>query len=78
MSRGPGKIERVVEQTLRDTDRSFLLDELAMIAYPGINRPEKKHSVAVLRAINKVADRIFVWTFSGVQAGSAHDRDERL
>jgi hypothetical protein len=63
MSRGPGRIERIVEQTLHDTDRSFTVEELAKLAYPTITDVQKKHRVAVLRAINKVAKQMLIWTF---------------
>jgi hypothetical protein len=63
MSRGPGRIERVVKATLHDADRSFSVEELACIAYPDINTVEKKHRVAVFRAISKMAKRgdVLVW-----------------
>src|SRR6516162_3115214 len=58
MSRGPGKVERIVEQTLRDADRSFSVEELSLLAYPGIDRAEKKHRVTVLRTLDNVAKKI--------------------
>jgi hypothetical protein len=63
MSRGPGKVERVVENTLRDADRSFSVEELSVLAYPGINRAEKKHRVLVQHAVNNVANRMPVWSW---------------
>jgi hypothetical protein len=42
MSRGPGHVERVIEETMRNTDRSFTVEELALFVYPGINVAEKK------------------------------------
>ncbi|MDH4990846.1 hypothetical protein QEZ48_08380 [Aquamicrobium lusatiense] len=59
MSRGPGKIERAVEALLNaNPRRTFTGEEMALACYPGLNRVEKKHKVSVLRAANKVADRL--------------------
>jgi hypothetical protein len=58
MSRGPGSIERAISQAFEtEPSRTFTVEELTLIAYPGINRPEKKHRVAVLRAADKVGSR---------------------
>jgi hypothetical protein len=56
MSRGPGKVERTIEQALQ-ADRSYSIEELALLAYLGINRVEKKHRVAVLRALGNINNR---------------------
>ena len=62
MSRGPGRIERLIEATFADgPDLTFSTDELAAIAYPGLNRIEKKHRVATVRAAWAVAQRKW-WT----------------
>jgi hypothetical protein len=59
MSRGPGRVERAIEQTFTDNpSAAFTVEELAAAAYPGLNRVEKKHRVAVLRAADKVAGRL--------------------
>jgi hypothetical protein len=63
MSRGPGHVERAIEAVLRDTDRSFSVEELALIAYPNIDCVQKKHRVAVLRALSNVQDRVDLWFF---------------
>jgi hypothetical protein len=68
MSRGPGRIERTIENALRSTDRSYSIEELALIAYPGINDVQKKHEVSVLRASKNAAKRIKVWRFTTYQA----------
>jgi hypothetical protein len=70
VSRGPGRIERAIDAALRDADRSFSVVELAALAYPGINRTEKKHSVSVLRAVNNIAERLFVWTWRTYEGAS--------
>jgi hypothetical protein len=58
MSRGPGRIERVIEALfVSSPSRTFSTDELVAAAFPGVNRTEKKHRVAVLRAADKVAKR---------------------
>ena len=59
MSRGTGRIERAIETAfLPEPNRTFTLDELVSIAYPGLNRPEKRHHVAILRGAHKVAARL--------------------
>ncbi len=58
MSRGPGVIERAVEAAFASNPSgTFTVEELAVLAYPGLNRVEKKHRVAVIRAADKVATR---------------------
>jgi hypothetical protein len=61
MSHGPGRIERIVEQTLQNADRSFTVEELAMVAFSGANRVDKKHRVSILRALDNVAGRLMLW-----------------
>lgn len=68
MSRGAGKIERAIGQALYDTDRSFLVEELVRIAYPEITTVEKKHRVAVLRALDYVQERMLLWFFRTYEA----------
>ena len=64
MSRGPGRVERAVEQIFKEQPScAFTTEELAEIVYPGINRVEKKHRVAVLRAAYKVAYRLGWFAF---------------
>jgi hypothetical protein len=59
MSRGPGKVERVIEALFADEpSRTFSTDELVAAVYRSVNRVEKKHRVAVLRAADKVATRL--------------------
>src|SRR5262249_39275947 len=56
MSRGIGRIERAIETAfLREPNRTFTLEELVPIAYPGLNRPGNRHHLAILRATHKVA-----------------------
>lgn len=51
MSRGPGRIQRAIEDAFRQNPRAtYAVDDLAALAYPGVNHIEKKHRVAVLRA----------------------------
>jgi hypothetical protein len=63
MSRGPGRIERIVEQTLVNAEQSYTIEELAFIAYSDINQVDKKHRVAVLRALANVQERSPLWWF---------------
>jgi hypothetical protein len=71
MSRGPGKIERAIERVLQ-TDRSYSVEELALLAYPGINRIEKKHRVAVLRALENIGNRMLVYRFRAYEPRKRH------
>ena len=51
MSRGLGVVQRAIAATFKDRPSEiFTQNTLAMIAYPGINRPAKKHLVAASRA----------------------------
>jgi len=60
MSRGPGHIERAIEEVFTaNPSETFTVDELVAITYPGTNRIEKKHRVAVIRAADKVAARLW-------------------
>lgn len=55
MSRGPGRIERAIEALFASqAGRTFSTDELVEAAYRGVNRIEKKHRVAVLRAAKRL------------------------
>jgi len=55
MSRGPGRIERTIRE-LFDTspESAFSTAELVEHCYPGLDKIERKHQVAVLRAARKV------------------------
>jgi len=58
MSRGPGKIERAIEAVFAaEPDDAFTTADLCDRVYPGLNRVEKKHQVAVIRAAKKVCGR---------------------
>jgi hypothetical protein len=57
MSRGPGHIQRVILALTEGDphgDGAWTLSQICEQAYPGINRPEKKHRVAVARALRKM------------------------
>src|SRR3954471_16507234 len=59
MSRGPGKRERAIDAMfIAQPSRAFTVEALAAIAFPGVNRIEKKHRVATLRAAHNVAKRL--------------------
>ena len=64
MTIGPGRVERAIARTIYDAPSlTFSVEELVAIAYPGINRVEKKHRVVVRRAAKKVGDRArWAWT----------------
>src|SRR4051794_38704563 len=60
MSRGPGRIERAIARVFAsDPEATYTVDDLALAAYPGITRVEKKHRVCVLRAVWKVAAKAY-------------------
>jgi hypothetical protein len=62
MSRGPGKIQRAIKAIIEaEPDRAFLLSELCERVYPGINRVEKKHRVAVARAAARMPLPTISW-----------------
>lgn len=56
VSKGPGRIERAIEGAFTASpDSSFSVADLGSAAYPGLNRVEKRHRVAIIRAADKVA-----------------------
>jgi hypothetical protein len=58
MSRGPGKIERAIEAVFAaEPDDAFTTADLCDWVYPALNRVEKKHRVAVIRAAMNVCGR---------------------
>jgi hypothetical protein len=60
MSRGPGRIERAISDVFEaNPSMTYGVEDLAAIAYPGVNRIEKKHRVAVIRAANRVAAKLW-------------------
>jgi hypothetical protein len=55
MSKGPGRVERAIIAAFKaEPDRAFTTEELALAVYAGLNRAEKKHRVAVLRAMRRL------------------------
>jgi hypothetical protein len=55
MSRGHGKVQRAVLAAFAaEPDNAFLLSQLCEQAYPGCNRIEKKHRIAVARAAKAI------------------------
>lgn len=58
MSKGPGRVESAIEAAFEaEPDRAFTTEELVLQVYPGLNRAEKKHRVAVLRAMKRIHSR---------------------
>jgi len=58
MSKGPGRIERAIAAALdAEPDGAFTTDDLCDRVYRGVNRIEKKHRVAVLRAASNLMKR---------------------
>jgi hypothetical protein len=55
MSRGHGRVQRAIEAVFAtEPDNAFLLSELCERVYPGLNRIEKKHRIAVARAASGI------------------------
>ena len=66
MSRGPGRIERaIVDLIEKYPEGAWTTEDLCRLIYPTANRVEKKHRVAVIRAMrattNKADDRYRDW-----------------
>lgn len=60
MSRGPGKIERAIEVAFTAAPHeTFSVAELGSVTYPSLNRVEKRHRVAIIRAADRVASRLW-------------------
>jgi hypothetical protein len=58
MSRGPGRIERaIIAAFAAEPDNAFTTDDLVERVYRGVNRIEKKHRVAVVRAAKNLSAR---------------------
>ena len=56
MSQGPGRVQGTIAAAFAENpSATFAVDELADLAYPGVNQIEKKHQVAVIRAADAVA-----------------------
>lgn len=58
MSRGPGRIQKTIEAAFMEhPDDIFALEELIVIAFPGLHQIEKKHRVSVIRAAKPACER---------------------
>jgi hypothetical protein len=59
MSRGPGRIGRLIAEAFDTAERGkrFTTAELCRLVYPGIDRVENKHRVAVLRAAHSILEK---------------------
>ena len=72
MSRGPGRIEQAIRVAFSENRNStFTVDDLAGIAYPGLNRIEKKHRVSILRAAGAASAALGWWYQCSEQPGHA-------
>jgi hypothetical protein len=70
VSRGPGRIERAIRALFdANPDLAFVTDEVCEHCYPAVRPIERKHQVAVLRAVQKV--------LRAVQKVIEHDPDWR-
>lgn len=76
MSRGPGRIERVIEAAFQaEPSRAFTGEDLIRLAFPGDYRSrmlstEKTHRVSVYRAAHKVAARLLWGAMPGGEFGT--------
>jgi hypothetical protein len=82
MSRGPGKLERTIAaEFAAHPDDALAIEALALACYPGINRVEKKHRIAVARAAKSVCGRTgWGWYIDARQGGKSiyfHQRSLR-
>jgi len=58
MSKGPGHVSRAIEAALEvEPDNAFTIEDLCERVYRRLNRVEKKHRVAVLRAAKAIVAR---------------------
>ncbi len=58
MSRGPGRIESAIASSVgAEPDNAFTVEDLCNRVYAGVNRIEKKHRVAVARAIRTLVTK---------------------
>ena len=58
MSRGPGRIQRAILAAIQaDPDNAFTAEELCCRVYPDLKELEKKHYVAVQRAVQNLLKR---------------------
>lgn len=56
MSAGPGHVMRTIATAVEAMpNREFYADDLYLLAFPGVRQIEKRHRVAVLRAMRKLA-----------------------
>lgn len=59
MSKGPGRIERAIQAAFAaEPDNAFTTEDLIDRVYPGANRAERKHRVAVTRAAKQTCERL--------------------
>lgn len=65
MSRGPGKVERVILNLFdNESDASYSTEDLIDRVYPGLGSVEKKHRVSVLRAAKRACERLQGWYYT--------------
>ena len=58
MSRGPGRIERTIYDLFdKHPEGAWTTEDLCRLIYPATNRVEKKHRVAVIRAMKKTTGK---------------------
>ena len=73
MCKGPGTIQASITAAMKaNPNRSFSLNELASVAYPGINFVEKKNRVATMRAARiSVVEVDWSWWRADSRGGTA-------
>ncbi len=71
MSRGAGHVERAIAATFTaQPNRIYTVEQLAEVVYP-VAKIEKRHRVPVIRAANKVADRMW-WSWKHAEIPGGH------
>lgn len=71
MSRGPGRVERIIEQAfVADGTKVWTVAELCQLIWPGLNHVEHKHRVSVRRAAHRVTERVGFQAMTSVQIRS--------
>jgi hypothetical protein len=80
MSLGPGRIELAIEALLRTAvaHQTFTASEIARRVYGGIETVERKHTIAVRRALINVVERNPDWRWGVRMSRDPRHRGERV
>ena len=80
MSRGPGRVETAVEGLLRSAmaHETFTVSQIARRIYGWIDTVERKHTIAVRRALINVIERNPDWRWGVRTSRDPRHRGERV